>query len=160
MAAQARTPLNVWLRLFGARHGCAVQHRSDSLTVYVVDDDDSVLRSLSRLLNTSGFQVQTFASAETFLKSVTADSQGCVLLDITMPRMSGLQVQVALKERGIKLPVIAVSARESHQIRETARELGAQFFLHKPVDDQALLDAIAWVTQHASGSTETPLRPN
>ena len=69
-------------------------------------------------------------------------------------------VMEALKERGIKLPVIAVSARESHQIRETARELGAQFFLHKPVDDQALLDAIAWVTQHASGNTGTPLRPN
>jgi FixJ family two-component response regulator len=129
-----------------------VQHRPDSLTVYVVDDDDSVLRSLSRLLNTSGFQVQTFSCAETFLKNLSADSQGCVLLDITMPRMSGLQVQVALKERGIKLPVIAISARESHQVRETARELGAQFFLHKPVDDQALLDAIAWVTQRAAGS--------
>jgi FixJ family two-component response regulator len=136
-----------------------VQHRSDSLTVYVVDDDDSVLRSLSRLLTTSGFQVQAFSSAETFLKSVRADSQGCVLLDVTMPRISGLQVQAALKERGIKLPVIAISARESHQIRETARELGAQFFLHKPVDDQALLDAIAWVTQRADGSTGTPVRP-
>ena len=136
-----------------------MQHRSDSLTVYVVDDDDSVLRSLSRLLTTSGFQVQAFSSAETFLKSVRADSQGCVLLDVTMPRISGLQVQAALKERGIKLPVIAISARESHQVRETARELGAQFFLHKPVDDQALLDAIAWVTQHAAGSTGTPVRP-
>ena len=135
-----------------------MQHRSDSLTVYVVDDDDSVLRSLSRLLTTSGFQVQAFSSAETFLKSVRADSQGCILLDVTMPRISGLQVQVALKERGIKLPVIAISARESHQIRETARELGAQFFLHKPVDDQALLDAIAWVTQRAAGSTGTPVR--
>ncbi len=133
-----------------------MQHRPDLLTVYVVDDDDSVLRSLSRLLNTSGFHVQTFSSAETFLESVNADSQGCVLLDVTMPRMSGLQVQVALRERGIKLPVIAISARESHQIRETARELGAQFFLHKPVDDQALLDAIAWVTQHAAGGSGPP----
>jgi FixJ family two-component response regulator len=97
--------------------------------------------------------VQTFSSADAFLKSVNADSHGCVLLDVTMPRMSGLQVQMALKERGIKLPVIAISARESHQVRETARELGAQFFLHKPVDDQALLDAIAWVTQRASGNT-------
>jgi FixJ family two-component response regulator len=127
-----------------------VQFRS--LTVYVVDDDDSVLRSLSRLLNTSGFQVQTFSSAEAFLRSVTPASQGCVLLDVTMPRMSGLQVQIALKERGVKLPVIAVSARESHEVRETARELGAQFFFHKPVDDQALLDAIAWVTQHTADS--------
>jgi FixJ family two-component response regulator len=124
----------------------------------VVDDDDSVLRSLSRLLSTSGFQVQTFSSAETFLKSLSPESQGCVLLDVTMPRMSGLQVQVALKERGITLPVIAISARESHQVRETARELGAQFFLHKPVDDQALLDAIAWVTQHTVGSAEPSAR--
>jgi FixJ family two-component response regulator len=136
-----------------------VQQTPDSLTVYVVDDDDSVLRSLSRLLNTSGFQVQTFSSAEAFLKSVRADSQGCVLLDVTMPRISGLQVQVALKERGIKLPVIAISARESHQVRETARELGAQFFLHKPVDDQALLDAIDWVTQRGAGSSGPSARP-
>ena len=135
-----------------------MQYRPDLLTVYVVDDDDSVLRSLSRLLSASGFRVETFSSAATFLESVRADSQGCVLLDVTMPRMSGLQVQVALKKRGITLPVIAISARDGQQVRETARELGAQFFLHKPVDDQALLDAIDWVTQRAAGEAKPPTR--
>lgn len=102
--------------------------------------------------------METFSSAATFLESVRADSQGCVLLDVTMPRMSGLQVQVALKKRGITLPVIAISARDGQQVRETARELGAQFFLHKPVDDQALLDAIDWVTQRAAGEAKPPTR--
>ncbi|HYB26988.1 MAG TPA: response regulator, partial [Solirubrobacteraceae bacterium] len=79
-------------------------------------------------------------------------SSGCVLLDVTMPQMSGLRAQVKLKEMGIPLPVIAVSARETYQVRETVQALGARFFLHKPVDEQALLDAIAWVTRHAPGT--------
>ena len=104
--------------------------------------------------------MQAFTSAEAFLKSVGINSQGCVLLDVTMTRVSGLQVQVALTKRGITLPVIALSARESCRVRESARELGAKFFLHKPVDDQALLDAIAWVTQQAAdgAGAATPLK--
>ena len=120
---------------------------ANAFVVYVVDDDDSVRNSLSRLLRTSGFRVQAYGSAQDFLDSVTPSSEGCVLLDVTMPQMSGLRAQVKLRERGIALPVIAVSARETYQVRETTQALGARFFLHKPVDEQALLDAIAWVTQ-------------
>jgi FixJ family two-component response regulator len=60
--------------------------------------------------------------------------------------MSGLQIQARLKEAGIGLPVIAISARDDEEARATARTLGARFFLRKPLDDRALLDAIAWVT--------------
>jgi FixJ family two-component response regulator len=67
-------------------------------------------------------------------------------MDITMPRMSGLQLQKRLKEKGIDLPVIAISGRDDDDARHTARTLGARLLLRKPVDDQALLDAIAWVT--------------
>jgi FixJ family two-component response regulator len=126
-----------------------VQDNADAFVVYVVDDDDSVRNSISRLLRTDGFSVRSYGSAQEFLDDVTTASQGCVLLDVTMPQMSGLRAQVKLREMGITLPVIAISARETYQVRETTQALGASFFLHKPVDEQALLDAIAWVTQHA-----------
>ena len=130
-----------------SRYGCAVQDGPQPFTVLVVDDDASVCRSVARLLRASGYAVQTFSRAAAFLAAVGPKSRGCVLLDVTMPRMSGLEAQVVLRARGIALPVIALSARDSSQVRERARERGAQFFLQKPVDDQALLDAIAWVTQ-------------
>lgn len=114
--------------------------------VFIVDDDESVRTGLSRLMRASGIRAKAFATPEAFLDAVDATSEGCVLLDITMPNVTGPQVQKRLTGKGVHLPVIAVSARDSEEARETARELGASFFLHKPVDDQALLDAIAWVT--------------
>jgi FixJ family two-component response regulator len=117
-----------------------------TLLVYIVDDDESVRTGLSRLMRSAGFEARVFESAEQFLENLQIDRPGCVLLDITMPRVTGLEVQARLKQKGIKLPVIAVSARDDEETRRLARELGVQFFLRKPVDDQALLDAIAWVT--------------
>jgi FixJ family two-component response regulator len=114
--------------------------------VYIVDDDESVRTGLARLMRASGIRARAFATPEAFLDAVDAASEGCVLLDITMPGLTGLQVQERLTGKGAHLPVIAVSARESDEVRKMARELGASFFLLKPVDDQALLDAIAWVT--------------
>ncbi len=117
----------------------------DSFVIYIVDDDESVRISLSRLMRASRMQAQVFATAEEFLEAVGPESEGCVLLDLSMPRMTGLEVQASLNARSIDLPVIAVSARDDQQVRDSAFALGAQFFLRKPVDDQALLDAIAWV---------------
>ena len=117
-----------------------------TLLVYVVDDDESVRTSLSRLMRSAGFAPRVFDSAEQFLRSLQTERPACVLLDITMPNVTGLEVQARLKDKGIKLPVIAVSARDDEDTRRLARELGVQFFLRKPVDDQALLDAIHWVT--------------
>ncbi len=73
-------------------------------------------------------------------------ARACILLDITMPRMTGMQVQACLNDAHISLPVITVSARDDDETRAWARELGARMFLRKPVDAQALLDAISWVT--------------
>ena len=114
--------------------------------IFIVDDDDSVRKGLSRLMRAAGFEVRAFATAEGFFAECSAATHTCVLMDITMPRMSGLQIQARLKEEGIDLPVIAVSARDDEETRTAARTLGARFFLRKPVDDRALLDAIAWVT--------------
>jgi len=125
-----------------------------ALVVYIVDDDASVRTGLARLIRSAGFEPRVFASADGFLSEVSNDRSACVLLDITMPRVTGLEVQARLKEQGIDLPVIALSARDDDETRRLARELGAQFFLRKPVDAQALLDAVDWVTN--VGGTASP----
>lgn len=114
--------------------------------VYIVDDDGAVRSGLAKLLQSAGMEPRTFDSAVSFLANVTNQEHACILLDITMPRMTGLQVQSRLGQLGIDLPVITVSARDDEETRRNARRLGARMFLRKPVDDQALLDAIQWVT--------------
>ena len=115
--------------------------------VYIVDDDDLVRIALARLMRAGGFASKTYGSPEVFLQEVGTEWPACILLDITMPRMSGLQVQEELKARGNTIPVIAVSARDDDETRQRARDLDAYCFLRKPIDDQALLDAIAWAVQ-------------
>jgi len=117
-----------------------------ALVVYIVDDDASVRRSMTRLMRSAGHEPREFDSGEAFLAQVGDGQRGCLLLDITMPRMTGLKLRAQLLDRGIDLPVIAVSGRDDEESLRQARELGVQLFLHKPVDDQALLDAIDWVT--------------
>ena len=125
----------------------------DPFYVYVVDDDDSVRKALCRLLHASGYEVKTYASPERFLGELAPGSSGCLILDMTMPGMTGLQVQERMRKMGIALPVIAVSAHDDNQARESARKLGASFFLHKPVDDQALIDSISWVCESRAQPT-------
>lgn len=113
--------------------------------VYIVDDDCDVRRAFARLMRAAGLEPRSYDSAEEFLAEVCESSRACILLDITMPSMTGPQVQACLNERNIRLPVIAVSARDDEETRAWTRSLGARMFLRKPVDDQALLDAINWV---------------
>ena len=115
--------------------------------IYIVDDEESVRKGLSRLMRSAGIPYRDFASAEQFLAEMDPQQEGCVLLDITMPGLTGLQLQSELKKRKIRLPIIAVSARDDADTSSRARQLGARFFLRKPVDDQALLDAIHWVLE-------------
>jgi FixJ family two-component response regulator len=126
--------------------------------VYIVDDDDLVRKGLARLMRSGGLIPRAYASPELFLKQVQFEMPGCILLDITMPRMNGLQVQAQLKARGNTMPVIAVSARDDDETRGRARELDAQCFFRKPVDDQALLDAIAWIVQRHGDSRSADAR--
>jgi len=114
--------------------------------VYIVDDDDAVREGFARLLRSAGLEPRAYGCPETFLREVANIPGACVLLDITMPRMTGSEVQARLIDREIVLPVITVSARDDAETRGWARGLGARMFLRKPVDDQALLDAIDWVT--------------
>jgi FixJ family two-component response regulator len=125
------------------------KHQATAI-VYIVDDDDAVREGFARLLRSVGLESRPYRSAVQFLAEVSNLPRGCILLDITMPLMAGTQVQEQLCSGGITLPVITVSARDDDETRELARELGARMFLRKPVDDQALLDAIDWVTGSAS----------
>ena len=124
-------------------------HRAQTqkLHVSIVDDDDSVRKGLSRLLRSAGIESEAYDSPESFLAEAHNEDHACILMDITMPRMNGLELSARLRERGITLPVIAISARDDDDTRQLARDLGVRFFLRKPVDDQALLDTISWVVQ-------------
>lgn len=127
--------------------------------VYIVDDDDAVRSGLAKLLQSAGLDPRPFDCAEAFLGAVGNEHGACILLDITMPRMTGLQVQGRLKDGRIDLPVITVSARDDEETRFLARQLGARMFLRKPVDAQALLDAISWVTADHATSEHQNTRP-
>jgi FixJ family two-component response regulator len=124
--------------------------------IYIVDDDDSVRRNLSRLMRSAGFPARVFASAEELLASADSLEPGCLLLDMTLPGKSGHQLQAELNRLQVNLPVIAVSARDDADARDLARQLGAHYFFRKPVDDQALIDAIQWVTAPGAGKLAGP----
>jgi FixJ family two-component response regulator len=113
--------------------------------VYVIDDDGSVRRAFQLLFQSADFDVQAFCSAEEFLESASLSDDSCIILDIRMPGMTGLDLQKKLASRKIRIPVIVVSAYDDAPTRDLARELGAVAFFRKPVDDQALIDAILWV---------------
>ena len=117
--------------------------------VYVIDDDESVRRAFQLLLQSADFDVQAFCSAEEFLGSASFRNDGCIILDMRMPGMTGLDLQKEMASRKIRIPIIGVSAYDDAGTREGARELGAIAFFRKPVDDQALLDAIWWAIQGA-----------
>ena len=110
--------------------------------IFIVDDDASVRRALKRLIVSAGLPVKTFASGEEFLSSGPPTVPGCVILDVRMPGLSGLDLQSRLAERGCTLPVIFMTAHEDDQLRSRAIEAGAADFLYKPLDDEVLLEAI------------------
>jgi len=119
--------------------------RLEANKVYVVDDDDSVRRALSRVLRSAGMNCESYSSGETLLDHLPDGARGCLIIDIRMPGLTGHDIQARLRKRGTTIPVIALSAQDDDDTRERARELGAVTFFRKPVDDQALLDAINWL---------------
>jgi two-component system, LuxR family, response regulator FixJ len=111
-------------------------------TVYVVDDDDGMRRALTLLLNTVGYKTATFASPKEFLDRVRPDAAGCLLLDIRMPGMSGLELQQHLNRMGSMLPVIFITGHGDVPMAVQAMKEGAFEFVQKPFRDQDLLDRI------------------
>ena len=110
--------------------------------ISVVDDDESVRESLPDLLREFGYDVRAFASAEEFLKSDQLTGTTCLITDVQMPGMSGIDLQARLKESGNHLPVIVITAFPDEAVRKRAMQLGALSFLAKPLDDAALTDCL------------------
>jgi len=113
-----------------------------SRTVFIVDDDPAVCDSLALLLGLRGFQTEIFASAEAFLQRLNAAWRGCLLLDLRMSNMSGLELQATLAERGIALPIIIVTAHGDIATTRQALKGGAFDFVEKPIDADHLLAII------------------
>jgi FixJ family two-component response regulator len=111
-------------------------------TVFVVDDYVPGRRSISRLLRTAGFAVAAFASAEEFLAQYDPQTSGCLVLDLAMPAVSGLELQGILADRGSLLPIIFLTAYGDVPKSVQAMKLGASDFLTKPVNDEDLLAAV------------------
>ena len=126
--------------------------------ISVVDDDVSVRNSLRRLLRSMGFEVRTFPSALEFLHQGPLHDHGCVIVDVRMPEMNGLDLQKRLANAGVSLPVIFITAYEDQDVRAQAMEGGALAFLQKPFSDTSLMDAIGLALEHRdqqiSGSKE------
>jgi FixJ family two-component response regulator len=120
-----------------------------SATIYLVDDDPSVLKALTRLLVLGGYEVKAYVAADELIESPITDENGCLVLDARMPGLSGFELHAELAAKGVKLPVIFVTAEEDDEFREKALAIKAAGFFRKPIDGPALLDAIAWaLDQH------------
>ncbi|MEF9944485.1 MAG: response regulator [Burkholderiaceae bacterium] len=111
--------------------------------VRVLDDDDAMRRSWVFLLEGEGWRVRAYADAVEFLSNDDGSEPGCLLLDVRMPTISGLELQEQMLARGIELPIVFISAHGDIDMAVHALKRGACDFLQKPVDDQRLLDAIA-----------------
>ncbi len=121
-------------------------------TVFVIDDDRSVRKALSLLMESVGLDVQTFPSAEAFLAHDLPDRPSCLVLDVRMPGMSGLDLQEELNRAGQRIPIIFITGHGDVGMRVRALKAGAVDFLQKPFDAQELLDAIHCALKAAKGA--------
>jgi FixJ family two-component response regulator len=115
--------------------------------VAVVDDDADVRVALMRLISSAGFATEAFASGAELMQAMGDRWPGCVVLDLHMPGISGFEVQRRLRERGVQVPVLIITGRDAAEARSEALTLGATAYLAKPVDADALLDAIRGVLE-------------
>jgi two-component system response regulator FixJ len=113
--------------------------KRDARVIAVVDDDQGFRDALHLFLRTFAFQVEAFASGEGFLRSSRLDAVGCVILDLAMPEMDGLEVQKQLAARSLQIPIVFVTAHRDDHLGQRASAAGALAVLRKPVDHEALV---------------------
>jgi two-component system, LuxR family, response regulator FixJ len=119
--------------------------------VHVIDDDDAVRESLRFLLESAGLEVRTYESANAFLKELSHDIHGCVVTDIRMPDVSGIELLRHLSDMGVTVPVIVITGQADVALAVEAMKCGAKDFLEKPFDDDELLSSIrSALTRHES----------
>jgi FixJ family two-component response regulator len=114
-----------------------------SPTVFVVDDDPAVRKALARLLSSTGYRAKTFASAEDLLAQSEIDAPGCIVLDVQMPGLNGLELQKALATMDRPLPVVFITGHGDVPMSVSAMKAGAVDFIPKPFNDEDLLKAVA-----------------
>ncbi|MDE2230370.1 MAG: response regulator transcription factor [Alphaproteobacteria bacterium] len=114
----------------------------DDATIFILDDDAAVRDSLSMLIESTGFTPEAFASCREFLARAPFPPRACLLLDVHMPEMSGLQLQDELARRGIKLPVIVMTGQADVPVAVRAMKAGALDFIEKPFSDEIMLDSV------------------
>jgi FixJ family two-component response regulator len=122
-----------------SKHGESTSKRS---LLSVIDDDGRLRESLPELLREFGFAARAFSSGQEFLSSSYVNETRCLILDVTMPEMSGLDLQQELKRRGQAIPIIFISGQKDEDIRKQAFTQGAMRFLYKPFSDSDLLEAV------------------
>lgn len=127
-------------------------------TVFIVDDDPAVRDSLRWLLESMRLNVATFESAEAFLKFYTMHMVGCLILDVRMPGMSGLQLQQFLTKQKHSLPIIFITGHGDIPMAVRAMQAGAMYFLEKPFEDQVLLDYVHEALALDNGNQQARIR--
>ncbi|RZT56226.1 LuxR family two component transcriptional regulator [Sphingomonas sp. BK036] len=125
--------------------------------VHIVDDDEAIRQSIGFLLRKDGYAVEIYPSGTQFLKAATRETRGCVLLDVRMPDLDGLEVQAQLAQSGIALPVIMLTGHGDVTLAVRAIKAGAIEFLEKPFERTALLAAIETALAHAARTNREQL---
>ena len=110
--------------------------------IFVIDDDPGMLKGIGRLLRAHGLEVRLFASAEAFQEQVDQHEASCLVVDIHLGGMSGIELRRQLSRSGSSLPVVFITANDSDKIRRAAIEAGCIAYLAKPISTEALIDAI------------------
>jgi FixJ family two-component response regulator len=118
--------------------------------IAIVDDDPSVLKALARLLRARAFEARTYTSAREFLKVLPEGMPDCLIVDLQMPEMTGLELQRHLTRNGLRIPTIVITAHNEAGARERCESAGAVAFLAKPLQDTSLLAAIGTATGSAT----------
>jgi FixJ family two-component response regulator len=123
--------------------------------ISVVDDDESTRKSTTLLIESFGFQAAGFESAESLLKFGQLHQTSCLIVDVQMPGMNGLQLQRHLAASGYKIPIIFITAYDNKKSRQQAMQAGAAAFLSKPFNDELLLETIRATLRNDKGSAKT-----
>lgn len=112
--------------------------------VYIIDDDPSIRRGFKRLMEADGYDARVFASAGEVLAAGLPGANFCLIIDVAMPEMNGLQLYAELLRRGCQAPAIFITALDDPAVRESVKGMRRAAFFQKPVDADALLDAVKW----------------
>jgi FixJ family two-component response regulator len=135
-------PFTDELLLKTLRSALPEQLKANANLISLVDDDESIRRTMTLLIQSFGFQAAVFDSAESLLKSRQLDETSCLIVDVQMPGMNGLQLQRHLASSGYKIPTIFITAYDNKESRQQAMQAGAIAFLSKPFSDELLLETI------------------